>query len=153
MYIVEHINSLEQFLEHTQIVSVMKDQMDYIGSPKTRTQIMETIKLAFSNESSYLIVISDEGVTIGFAFYNIAVGMESAGKYIWLNEMHIHSEYRSQGYGALLFDEIVDWCKRHNIVRIMGMADENEENTLRFYKKQGADIYKQNIIHYRVLSF
>ena len=52
-------------------------------------EIMKTIKMAFENDCSKLMVLSESGHVIGFAFFNICVGMESAGRYLWLNEMHI----------------------------------------------------------------
>jgi GNAT superfamily N-acetyltransferase len=141
---------MEEFLEHTQIISLLKDQMEYIGSPKTVEQISRTVKQVIKNENSYLMVISDVGHIIGFVFFNVCIGMESAGKYLWLNEMHIHRNYRSKGYGAILFNAMKVWCNENDILRIMGMADEKEERTLSFYKKQGAEIYNQSIISMKI---
>mgnify|MGYP000179465683 FL=1 len=146
MYNVEFVNSIEQFLEHNQIITLLRAQMEYIGSPKTNEELLNTIKLVFQEKNSYLMVITDGGHIIGFAFFNICIGMESAGKYLWLNEMHIHKSYRSKGYGAILYEEMRKWCEENNVLRIMGMADEKEKRTKAFYKKQGADIYSQDII-------
>lgn len=150
MYKVEFVDTIEQFLEHTQIITLLKDQMVYIGSPKTNQELINTIKLVLNAENSYLMVISDEGHIIGFAFFNICIGMESAGKYLWLNEMHILKGYRSKGYGAILYEEMRKWCEENHIVRIMGMADEKEVRTKAFYEKMGADIYRQDIISMKI---
>ncbi|AIO18524.1 Acetyltransferase (GNAT) family protein [Candidatus Izimaplasma bacterium HR1] len=150
MYEVKFINSMDEFLDATQIILLLKDQMEYIGSPKTNEQLMKTIQLAFKQENAYLLVISDNSHVIGFAFFNIAIGMESAGKYLWLNEMHIHKNYRSKGYGKILFEEMRKWCEENQVVRIMGMADDSEERTKNFYKQQGAEIYKQDIISFKL---
>ena len=146
MYEVKFINTMDEFLEATQIISLLKDQMEYIGSPKTNDELLKTLQLAFKQDNSHLLVISDNSHVIGFAFFNICIGMESAGKYLWLNEMHIHKNYRSKGYGRILYNEIVKWCEETNVVRIMGMADESETRTKNFYLQNGADIYKQDII-------
>lgn len=146
MYDVNFVNSMEEFLEHTQIISLLQDQMEYIGSPKTNSELLETFKLVFSNDNAHLIVISEQGHIVGFAFFNICIGMESAGKYLWLNEMHVHKDYRSRGIGKFLFNELTKWCKDNDVVRLMGMADETEKRTKEFYKQNGADIYKQDII-------
>ena len=150
MYEVKFINSMDEFLEATQIISLLKDQMDYIGSPKSNVQLLKTIQLAFQHENAHLLVISDNSHIIGFAFFNVSIGMESAGKYLWLNEMHIHKNYRGKGYGKHLFLEITKWCEKNDIVRIMGMADESEERTKNFYIQQGAEIYSQDIISYKL---
>jgi len=145
MYDVVLINNLSEFLEHNQIISLLKDQMDYIDSPKTNEELIHTIKLAFRTECAKLICISERGHIIGFAFFNVCVGMESAGKYIWLNEMHIHKDFRGKGFGTVLFKEIEKWCIDNEIVRILGMTTEKEKRTLNFYKKQGSVTFSQDI--------
>ncbi len=142
---VDMINNESEFLEHTQIIKLLKDQMEYIGSPKTNQEIMNTIRLSFQTQNTKLMVINDNGHVLGFCFFNISIGMESNGKYLWLNEMHIHSEYRGKGYGTLLFNELTNWCKDNNIVKIMGIVEESEVRTLDFYKKQGVTVNKEII--------
>lgn len=139
------IHNMSDFLEINQIIKLVQDQMDYIGSPKTNEQIMSIFKLAFASETAKLIVISETGHPVGFVFFNIAIGMESAGKYAWINEMHIHKEYRNKGYGSLLFEGLRKWCLEHDVVRIMGMADDTEEKTLNFYRNQQCKTYPQQI--------
>lgn len=146
MYEVKFIDSMEEFLEATQIILLLKDQMEYIGSPKTNEELMATIKLTFKNENSKLLVISENSSIIGFAFFNICIGMETSGKYLWLNEMHIHKHYRGKGYGKILYQEMTQWCQENGIVRIMGISDSTEERTENFYRQRGADIYPRDII-------
>jgi len=150
MYDVKFINNMEEFLEANQIILLLKDQMEYIGTPKTNEELMTTIKLTFKNDNSKLLVISENSHMIGFAFFNICIGMESSGKYLWLNEMHIHKNYRSKGFGKILYDEMVKWCEENHIVRIMGMADQSEERTKKFYLQRGAEIYSQDIISMKI---
>jgi hypothetical protein len=42
---------MEEFLNYTQVVSLLKEQMDYINTPKTNDDIKQTIKLMF--DTSY----------------------------------------------------------------------------------------------------
>ena len=143
---VNFINNMTEFLDANQIILLLKDQMEYIGSPKTNEQLMKTIQLAFQNENSKLLVINENSHVIGFAFFNICIGMESAGKYLWLNEMHIHKNYRSRGYGKILMEELLKWCEENEILRVMAMMDESEVRTKKFYQKFNFDIYAQDII-------
>jgi len=139
------ISNMSEFLEYNQIIKLIQDQMDYINSPKTNEQIMSIFKLAFKSETAKLLVISEAGHPIGFVFFNVSIGMESAGKYAWINEMHIHKEYRDKGYGTKLFEALKEWCVEHEVLRIMGMADNTEERTLDFYRKQQCKTYEQQI--------
>lgn len=136
---------MTDFLDYNHLIHLVQDQMNYIGAPKTNEQIVQTVRLALSNENAHLMIISDNGYPVGFIFFNVSIGMESGGKYAWLNEMHVHSEYRGKGYGSQLFDGLKSWCKEQNVLRIMGMADESEKRTLRFYQKQGCNTYSQEI--------
>jgi len=146
---IQFISNMEEFLEFNQIIHLLKDQMEYIGAPKTNEQIMNTFKLAFQSETAKLIVVQDKGHPIGFMFFNIAIGMESGGKYIWLNEMHVHREYRGKGYGTMLFNYLKQWAESHGILRIIGMTDESEPQTMHFYAQQDADLYPQQIFSYK----
>lgn len=139
------IRNMEEFLEYNQLIQLVQDQMEFIGHPKTNKQVMETFALALNHEGAHLIVLSEQSHPVGFVFFNVAIGMESAGKYVWLNEMHIHKEYRNKGFGTKLFDALKDWCEAEGVLRIMGMADETERDTLRFYRRQGCDTYPQEI--------
>ncbi len=146
MYDVSFVKNMEEFLEHTQIISLLQDQMEYIDSPKTNDELLKTFKLVFKEPNAHLVVISENGHVVGFAFFNICVGMESAGKYLWLNEMHVHKDYRSRGIGGILFNEIKKWCLNNDVVRLMGVAEGTEVRTKQFYKNHGAEIYSQDII-------
>ena len=142
---VKIVNNMTEFLEYTQIISLIKDQMDYIKTPKTNEEIKETIKMMFNSDSAYLMVVSDSGLLIGFAYFNIAIGLQSSGKYMWLNEMHIRDHYRGKGYGTELFKGLVDWAKENDIVRMMGIVDDTDSKTKDFYIKKGTDVYPEDI--------
>jgi len=142
---IKVIHNMTDFLEYNHLIHLVQDQMNYIGSPKTNEQIVDTIKLVLDSPNAQLMVINDNGYPLGFVFFNVSIGMESAGQYVWLNEMHVHSEYRGKGYGSLLFEGLKKWCQNHGVVRIMGMADETEKRTLNFYQRQGCNTYTQEI--------
>lgn len=142
---VELINNMTEFVEYTQIVSLLKDQMEYIKTPKTNEEIKSTIKMMFQSEMAKLMVIEDNGLLIGFVFFNVAIGLQSGGKYLWLNEMHIHQYYRGQGYGTILFNELKKWAKEHDIKRVMGIIDDIDPRTKKFYQKRGTETYSEDI--------
>jgi len=140
------IHNMTEFLDYTQIVSLLKKQMEYIGTPKTRTDIKETIKQMFDSDHAYLMVLENNGYLYGFAFFNLAIGLQSSGKYLWLNEMHIHSQYRGKGYGTMLFDGLKTWAKDNGVMRIMGIVDNVDSRTKAFYIKQGTEVYQEDIL-------
>lgn len=140
------INTMSEFIEYTQIITLLKQQMQHIGTPKSNEEIKETIKLMFETDRTYLMVIENNGLLIGFVFFNVAIGLQSSGKYLWLNEMHINEQFRGKGYGSMLFKDLMKWAKENNIVRIMGIVDNVDPRTRQFYLKQGTEILKEEIL-------
>lgn len=139
------INNMSEFTDYTQIVTLLKEQMEFIGTPKTREDIKLTIKLMFDTKYAYLMVLENNGYLYGFVFFNIAIGLQSSGKYLWLNEMHIHSQYRGKGYGTMLFNGLKEWAKENDVIRIMGIVDNVDPRTRHFYFKQGTEVYTEEI--------
>ena len=111
------ISSIIDSTNDERIIDLIRDQMNYINSPKTRNDIISIFKLVFKYETTKLFVIKNNDKPIGFAFFNISIGIESAGKYAWINEIHIHKKYRNNGYGSILFKAIIEWCKNNHIVK------------------------------------
>ena len=137
---------MSEFFEYTQIVTLLKEQMEYIGSPKTNEEIKRTIRLMFETDHAKLMVLENNGLLIGFVFFNVSIGLQSSGKYLWLNEMHINSQYRGKGYGTILFNGLKEWAKENEIVRIMGIVDNVDPRTRKFYVKQGTEVYNEEIL-------
>lgn len=150
MYEISLITNMTEFLEFTQIVSLMKDQMEYIDTPKTNEEIKETIKLMFETDYAKLMVISEYGRLIGFAFFNVCIGLQSSGRYLWLNEMHIHKSKRGHGHGTILLESLKNYAKENNIHKIMGIVDQVDERTKDFYLKQDADISDEKILSIKI---
>jgi GNAT superfamily N-acetyltransferase len=144
------INTISEFFEYTQIVTLLKQQMEHIGTPKSNEEIKETIKLMFDTDSAFLMVLENNGLLLGFVFFNVAIGLQSSGKYLWLNEMHINEQFRGKGYGTMLFNGLKKWAKENNIVRIMGIVDNVDPRTRKFYLNQGTEITKEEILSIRL---
>jgi len=140
------ITNMSEFIDYTQIVSLLKEQMEYIGTPKTGEEIKATIRMMFKTENTKLMVLENNGLLYGFVFFNIAIGLQSSGKYLWLNEMHINSQYRGKGYGTMLFDGLKAWAKEQDIKRIMGIVDNVDPRTRQFYIKQGTEVFEEEIL-------
>ena len=145
MHDISLINNMEEFLEYTQIISLLKEQLEYIKSPKTSDDIRKTIELMFKSDMAKLMVISSHSVLLGFVFFNINIGLQSSGKYLWINEMHVHKSYRGKGYGTILFEALKDWAKENNILNIMGIVDDFDERTRNFYLKQDTHIHPEEV--------
>lgn len=41
MYNVSFIHNVTEFLDYTQLISLLQDQMEYIGSPKTNEELFQ----------------------------------------------------------------------------------------------------------------
>jgi GNAT superfamily N-acetyltransferase len=68
----------------------------------------------------------DENEIYGFSFGNICLGLEYGGKYIWINELYVESEYRRNKIGTKIIKYIEKWCKDNNIKYIASMTGNNK---------------------------
>lgn len=54
-----------------------------------------------------------------------------------LNNMFVKEEYRKFGIGTKLVNSFLDWCKQNNAKRVFVTASAGNENTIKFYQKNG----------------
>ncbi|HET7629690.1 MAG TPA: GNAT family N-acetyltransferase [Bacillales bacterium] len=65
-----------------------------------------------------IVVAEDDGEMLGLALINIGISLRDGGKYIWLNELYVHNDYRNQGIGRKLLLHIIYWAENEQIKTI-----------------------------------
>ena len=91
----------------------------------------------FENEICYAYVAEDNNLIIGFALYYVSYSTWK-GKSLYLEDLFVLPEYRKEGVGGLLFDEVVATAKRWNVKRMDWQILDWNEPALSFYKKSSA---------------
>jgi GNAT superfamily N-acetyltransferase len=54
-----------------------------------------------------------------------------------LEDLVVHRDHRSQGYGTRLLDYAIDFAKKKNFLRITLLTDRPNTRSLQFYLKNG----------------
>ena len=93
----------------------------------------------FENEICYAYVAEDNNLIIGFALYYVSYSTWK-GKSLYLEDLFVLPEYRKEGVGGLLFDEVVATAKRWNVKRMDWQILDWNEPALSFYKKKNAHL-------------
>jgi GNAT superfamily N-acetyltransferase len=85
-----------------------------------------------------------ENKPIGFSWFKISdltpFGLDYgkwSEKYCWISFVHILKDYRNQGIGSLLYDDIMRICRRKRIKQIMLDIFTVNKKSARFHKRRG----------------
>ena len=93
----------------------------------------------FENKICYSYVAEDNNLIIGFALYYVSYSTWK-GKSLYLEDLFVLPEFRKEGVGGLLFDEVVATAKRWNVKRMDWQILDWNEPALSFYKKKNAHL-------------
>tara|TARA_B100000900_G_C20407621_1_gene645478 strand:- start:1 stop:444 length:444 start_codon:yes stop_codon:yes gene_type:complete len=93
----------------------------------------------FENEICYAYVAEINNLIIGFALYYVSYSTWK-GKSLYLEDLFVLPEYRKEGVGGLLFDEVVATAKRWKVKRMDWQILDWNEPALNFYKKKNANL-------------
>ena len=93
----------------------------------------------FENEICYAYVAEDNNLIIGFALYYVSYSTWK-GKSLYLEDLFVLPEFRKEGVGGLLFDEVVATAKRWKVKRMDWQILDWNEPALNFYKKKNAHL-------------
>ena len=58
-----------------------------------------------------------------------------------LDDMYILEEYRSKGYGGLLYSRFIQWCYGKKVKRLKVLVTAKNKQAIKFYKRKGFDEY------------
>lgn len=80
---------------------------------------------------------------IGFALYCFRYSSFAGQPSIWLDDLYVNENMRSQGAGTALMTRLVEIAKENDCTHIGWTADKRNTRGLNFYHQLGAKISKQ----------
>lgn len=92
---------------------------------------------------AYVLLAEQSQKPIGFALYGFRYSSFAGQPNIWLDDLYIHANHRSQGAGAALMQSLAQIAANHNCTHIAWTADARNHRGLQFYHRLGATIIKQ----------
>lgn len=105
----------------------------------------------------YFFVAEVERKIVGISLYYVKYSTWK-GKCIFLEDIIVTEQYRKQGVGKKLFDEVVKVSKELNVQRLEWQVLEWNEPAIRFYEKINSNLdkewincklTKEQILHYQ----
>ena len=110
-----------------------EDTSEYFGELYRFTNFDERIKAfsKFDNETMKITVIKSNGKYAGYCISTIINGKGE------LDSLHIDESYRGKGMGKKLVTKHIDWMKEKNCKVIGVTVSQENESTIKFYKKLG----------------
>jgi GNAT superfamily N-acetyltransferase len=93
---------------------------------------------------SYVLFAELSGLEIGFALYGFRCSSFVGQPSIWLDDLYVNENWRSQGAGAVLMDHLAQIAKENDCSHLAWNADARNTRGLAFYYRLGAEIMEQH---------
>jgi GNAT superfamily N-acetyltransferase len=93
---------------------------------------------------SYVLFAEFSGREVGFALYGFRYSSFAGQPSIWLDDLYVDEEMRSQGAGAALMTQLVQIAEENDCTHIAWNADARNTRGLSFYHRLGAEITEQH---------
>jgi GNAT superfamily N-acetyltransferase len=92
---------------------------------------------------AYVLFAQTSECEIGFALYGFRYSSFTGQPSIWLDDLYVDEEHRSQGAGAALMNHLAEIAQQNNCTHIAWNADARNTRGLSFYHRLGAEITEQ----------
>lgn len=93
---------------------------------------------------SYVLFSESSGHEVGFALYGFRYSSFAGQPSIWLDDLYVDDEMRSQGAGAALMVQLAQIAQENDCTHLAWNADARNTRGLRFYNRLGAEIVDQH---------
>ncbi|WP_299408083.1 GNAT family N-acetyltransferase [Acaryochloris sp. IP29b_bin.148] len=92
---------------------------------------------------AYVLFCEQQNQPTGFALYGFRYSSFAGQPSIWLDDLYVAEEYRSQGAGAALMQYLAQIAASHHCTHLAWTADARNQRGLQFYHRLGAEIIKR----------
>jgi GNAT superfamily N-acetyltransferase len=92
---------------------------------------------------SYVLFAEISQREIGFALYGFRYSSFAGQPSIWLDDLYVDDNIRSQGSGAALMSHLAEIAQHNDCTHIAWNADARNTRGLSFYHRLGAEITEQ----------
>ncbi|BDI18967.1 N-acetyltransferase [Nostoc cf. commune SO-36] len=92
---------------------------------------------------SYVLFAETSECVVGFALYGFRYSSFIGQPSIWLDDLYVDEDMRSQGAGAMLMNYLAQVAKDNDCTHLAWNADVRNRRGLSFYDRLGAKITEQ----------
>jgi len=95
------------------------------------------------DKRAHVVLAEQQGTAIGMALYYFRFSSFAGQPSLWLEDLFVEHEWRSQGVGLMLMEHLAVVAMTHNCTHIGWTASERNVRGLAFYERLGATIVDQ----------
>jgi len=131
------------------IFSFIQKKADFdrnIGAFSGRLQVTEDkIRTTLFGELPFasVVFVEAKGLAIAFALYGFRYSSFVGQPSLWLDDLYVVENQRSQGAGALLMAHLAQIAQENDCTHLAWNADARNTGGLRFYRHLGAEVVDQ----------
>jgi len=92
---------------------------------------------------AYVLFAEALGREVGFALYGFRYSSFAGQPSIWLDDLYVDEEMRSQGVGGALMARLAEIARENDCTHIAWNADARNIRGLSFYQRLGAEVTEQ----------
>ena len=93
---------------------------------------------------AYVLFAESLDLEVGFALYEFRYSSFICQPSIWLDDLYVDQERRSQSAGAMLMDKLAKIAKANDCSHLAWNADARNIRGISFYHRLGAEIIEQH---------
>ena len=109
-----------------------------VSEAKLRQTLFGTIPFA------YVLFAEMSGQAVGFALYGFRYSSFAGQPSLWLDDLYVNEDNRSQGAGTVLMQRLAAIASTHNCTHLAWTADARNVRGVSFYHRLGAKIATQD---------
>lgn len=109
-----------------------------VSEDKIRETLFRIIPFA------YVLFAEVSAHEVGFALYGFRYSSFAGQPNIWLDDLYVDDEMRSQGAGAALMAQLAQIAAENNCTHLAWTADARNTRGLHFYDRLGAEVTEQH---------
>ncbi|HET6557150.1 MAG TPA: GNAT family N-acetyltransferase [Prolixibacteraceae bacterium] len=107
-------------------------------------------KIVYNPEIGEILVLLLDNKVIGMVSLLYSISTALGGKVAILEDMIIHKDYRSKGFGKQLLQEAINFSVKRDCLRITLLTDFNNDIAINFY--EGFGFKKSDMIPLRLIT-
>ena len=96
-----------------------------------------------------VFVLRREGAIVGMINLLFTISTAEGGFVILLEDLVVHKQYQTQGYGSKLLNHAIDFARQKNFSRITLLTDRPENIAQEFFRRHG--FHESSMIPMRLL--
>lgn len=108
---------------------------DLIACPQSAGHPLSHLKLALSNNDSFVLLAKEQGALIGFLKFDR--GLTSKSRHRGSFTMAIKESHWRRGIGAALMKKLEDWAAEESIIRLELCVLETNTRAIKLYEREG----------------